>query len=216
MLSEVWRGLDERTIQRMLDFAFIVRTAHFMPLTEDSNIANHLRQGSRVTFNGLTSRGAPEPAFAELVKLRIPSLNHLSIPDLIRLRNNEEIFFGVQSCLHELAQQVGQLPTEGSYASLEQDVRELAGDIVTPVYNQLESMRKKASVKDFLWGASVRGVLTLGIGAGAGAFGLPAPGKYAVANKASHLATRKLRQAKEELAIGASVLLSLTDQDPEY
>lgn len=220
VIGRIWPGTSAGMIRDMLGFSFLVRESAVIPVSSDSMTFQHLqRSGDLLLNNQTTSLGKwpREESILPAVKYRIPSLSHVSLDDLIRLRGNEEIFDELRMCLIGLTEKAAALPCDLGSQQYSITVRELAEDIVRPTWQRIDQMRRRASIRSLIWGAASAGAASLGISALGSVVGVPPHIGSKIGNSTANVVRSKVLRSRakgiKDLEVAGSILLSLAEAD---
>jgi hypothetical protein len=212
----IWPGLDDRQIRELLEYSLIIHETGVLPVAADPRVLQHLDRCSRVLLDhGLPSRPALNvPSYEPAVRYHIPSLAHISLGDVIRIRRNEEVFQDLRTCLTRLAQDASAAGHREGYLAFSELVRSLAEDIVRPTYEKLEKTRRRAKTRSILWDWASGGLLSLGMRCLGTFAGVPGPAVSTVDTVAKigrKQVTKRLLKNQRDLELAGSVLYSLMD-----
>jgi hypothetical protein len=216
----LWPQWSDEQIREAIIFARIVRTSGTIPISSTETNLLHLKRCAAALLPGSGSEVIGTPEFTPSVEYRIPSLAHISLDDIIRIRLNEDIFEQLRLGLVKLTHEVHILSPGADYRTYETTIRELADEIVRPLYDSMEKKRKRATTKSLIWGYITGRLVSLGVTAAAGMVGGPVGmlGAKAVtsAANAADSVTRKrvgklIGRNRHEYQTACSVLYSLLD-----
>ena len=152
-----------------------------------------------------------------LATYRLPTLASVSLPDLIKLRGNEEVFHNVRTALMAVEAAVATRVVDEDWNGFQRAVAEISYDILRPHYDMLmRQIRRKKGLSAILGGGASLGV-KLGVHGIASALAMPALGRAGgpVSSGAKVLIRRNFDI--EPALIGRSILLEMApDVDAQH
>lgn len=151
-------------LRKAVAFSAEVRKYRLTPVTTDPVVKHHLTQGDRVLLGEDPDAVPAESSASRFLRYRIPDLTDLSLSDIARLRNDQEVFAEIRWALSTVtreAEKAGECEDLSDYRKF---LYECGADVLNPAFDGLRRMERRAKTKSFLSKAARKG-LTLGLDA---------------------------------------------------
>jgi hypothetical protein len=223
LMERVRRSYDPRLQLTDLQDAVILnhmyRRAAFIPIAASDLSRTHLSRSAKVQLDGLTAIDVQQHnALRAAARCGIPAVANVSLDDVIRLRLQEEVYEDVRSSLRALMMTVADVGPPGSFRECETIVKNAAEEIIRPVYERLNSRRRREKLAGVIVGYAVGGAVTLAVNAAATLLSGPAAlAVHHAANTAGNVgkkrAARRISGASHEREIACSLLLTVMDDE---
>ena len=178
------RGVDEGRLVKdlypyfdgsaaWLQLAVLARGHSLIPVPSSRLAREHLLRSSFVSLEGLAMSPTPPDHVKHAVHIGLPNLSTVTLDDLVRLRQNEELFARFRAAIVEVARIVADIES-GDFSQLQREVQEAADSLVRPTYEELtrrsQSAKLRALIGGYASGAAVsltlNGIVSLVSGPG--------------------------------------------------
>lgn len=156
-LAAVFGGASERDITDALSMQQLAQNLNIVPFTRSDVVRNHLVSSSRILFGedpALTD--FQREGVAAAVTYQLPGVSNVTLGDVVRLRQNEDVYHELRTGLTELAAAVAMNGHDASYANFEAVFNELSAHYLAERFEKLEAPAKRTTLARTVasWGAS--------------------------------------------------------------
>jgi hypothetical protein len=207
-------GIEQ--LQAAVNFTSFVTNSRVLPVCANAECARLLTFASMELFSDAHAKSRPSTADSlsmPAAAFEIPSLAHVSLADIVTLRNSEEIFEEVRVALTTLQDECALLHSS-DWGSYQREVDRHASEIVGPVHAKLKKSVQSSSILATAVGAATSGLVKLCVGGLASLFGSlgSPPGIAQSAGKIAKNTARK-RFLHREREVACSILVQLVEED---
>jgi hypothetical protein len=210
------RGVTVEQLEHATQLHAILGVFTLSPVITDPYVAEHLSLACRLLSKDLAARVTPtEPIEGE--RMMVPSLAHLSLEDVVKVRLQEELFHSVRTALLKVQQVARQDATyDSDFNAYLGTVRSAAEDIVRPEVERLDKEIRRLGTRSMILGRGAGGLVSLLLSTAATLVGVPPP-LSRTAGGGAGTATRghvenKVRRGQDEAKTARSLLLALLDE----
>lgn len=154
-------------LQSATNFTSFVSRANVTPVCARTESARLITLASKhLVDRDHWWKNADTPSSLSLpgVSFEVPALSHVSLAEIVALRNNEEIFQEVRGALTNLQEECARFPGRLDWSAYQNEVSQHASEIIAPAHSQLKKRLLKSSVLSTAIGAGTSGLARLCIG----------------------------------------------------
>lgn len=206
-------AVGESDALRLLEFYVFTQHSDYVPVYFDKGTRSLREYLDRQAMKVLS--GSPPPAAQRAgLDYLVPSLVNHSLADLVRLRQQEDVFQEVRTALRQLEDACAERATVSSRDEYERLVRDVAAEAIGPAQRKLAKQVRQEKLARFVTAGGIAGGLRLVFASAWKATGLPGSG--AVGGAASWAGDKAIgrfrRERSKALELGNDLLVQMLDE----